>query len=270
MKRERKQMIKLVASDIDGTLIQESTNKMYPEMITMIKEMTKKGIIFVAASGRAYESLRYLFDEVKDEIVFLSDNGAFIYYKDELLFAKAMNKESVANIIKDCRQYEETCHLMVSTKESILIETPDEAFLDLMIYGYHNKCQVVTDILLADTDIMKVSLYHKDSIRTLGETKILPKWQGKVKACMAGEEWIDFMELKVDKGEALRFLQEYFLIKREETVAFGDNSNDVGMVMQAGESYAVENAVKEVKENAIYSCPHYSEKGVYQILKKIL
>ena len=263
-------MIKLVASDIDGTLIQDSTNELYPEMITMIKEMTKKGILFVAASGRPYESLRYLFDEVKDNIIFLSDNGAFIYYKGELLFAKAMKKEHAFNIIEECRQYKEECHLMVSTKETILIETKDEAFCDLMKFGYHNKCELVEDILLTDADIMKVSLYHKDTIRELGETKILPHWKDKVKACMAGEEWIDFMDETVDKGEALRFLQEYFQIDKEETAAFGDNSNDVGLVMQAGESYAVENAVKEVKENAKYSCPHYSQKGVYQILKKII
>ena len=87
---------------------------------------------------------------------------------------------------------------------------------------------------------------------------------------MAGEEWVDFMDASVDKGNALRYLQNYLGISKEETMAFGDNNNDIGMMLAAGESYAVETAVKEVKEAAGNICPGYLDKGVYKIIKNLL
>ena len=78
------------------------------------------------------------------------------------------------------------------------------------------------------------------------------------------------MDASVDKGNALRQLQQYLGIKKEETMAFGDNNNDIGMMLAAGESYAVETAVKEVKEAAGNICPGYLDKGVYKIIKNLL
>ena len=58
------------------------------------------------------------------------------------------------------------------------------------------------------------------------------------------------MNLESDKGNALKKLQEKLHILPEETMAFGDNMNDIGMLRAAGESYAVENAVPELKAMA--------------------
>ena len=85
---------------------------------------------------------------------------------------------------------------------------------------------------------------------------------------MAGEEWVDFMDFKVDKGSALEKLQNAYQVTKAETMAFGDNNNDRGLMLAAEESYAVENAVEEVKAVAKYTCPSYEMKGVYQVLKE--
>lgn len=99
---------------------------------------------------------------------------------------------------------------------------------------------------------------------------LIPQWGDKVKACMSGDEWVDFMDLSVDKGKALAFIQDYFHISKEETMAFGDNNNDIGMMRAAAESYAVENAREEVKTAAKHICPSYLEKGVYRIVKDLI
>ena len=69
-------MIKLIASDVDGTLIQDSTPDLYPEMVETIRSLKEKGILFCAASGRQYPSLRNVFREVADEIAYIAENGA--------------------------------------------------------------------------------------------------------------------------------------------------------------------------------------------------
>ena len=78
------------------------------------------------------------------------------------------------------------------------------------------------------------------------------------------------MSKDVDKGNGLRVLCEHLGISREETIAFGDNDNDIGLLKAAGVSYAVETARESVKQIADYVCPSYAEKGVYQIIKKLI
>ncbi len=262
--------IKLVASDIDGTLIQDSTPDLYPEMVTAIRKMAKQGILFCAASGRQYWSIRNVFRDVGEELVFLAENGAQIRYRDEDIRLMPMKREYAEGIIKQLRQYYDTCDIVVSTPEESLVESKKKDFLDLLTYGYHNKFRLVEDVLAEDAVIIKIAVYRKDSIRELGEGTLIPAWRERVKVCMAGEEWVDFMDASVDKGHALEFIQDYFHIKKEETMAFGDNDNDIGMMEAAGESYAVENARQEVKAAAKNVCPSYLEKGVYQIVKDLI
>lgn len=68
-------MIKLIASDIDGTLVENSTAVLHPEMFDLIKKLKQKGILFCAASGRQYHSIANMFEPVKDDIVFWQKTG---------------------------------------------------------------------------------------------------------------------------------------------------------------------------------------------------
>ncbi|MBO6015195.1 MAG: HAD hydrolase family protein, partial [Lachnospiraceae bacterium] len=133
--------------------------------------------------------------------------------------------------------------------------------------SYRNEVHLTDDILSEPQTIIKLAIYRQGGIRPIGESTLIPKWQDKVKTCMAGEEWVDFMDASVDKGNALVRLQELFQVTRQETMAFGDNNNDLGLMLAAEESYAVENAVDEVKAAAKHVCPSYEHKGVYQVLK---
>lgn len=263
-------MIKLIASDIDGTLIKDSTPELYPEIENAIKKLTEQGILFCAASGRQYESIKNVFQKVDADLIYLAENGAQIRYKDKDISVTPMKREYAEEIIRQLRGYYRSCDVIVSTPNGSLVESTNKQFIDLITYGYRNKFTLVRDVLEEDAEIIKIAIYQKESIRTLGENILIPQWKDKVKVCMAGEEWVDFMDVSVDKGHALRFIQDYFHVSREETMAFGDNNNDIGMMQAAGESYAVENARAEVKREAVHICPSYLEKGVYQVVKKLI
>ena len=64
-------MIKLVASDLDGTLLLNGAQQLPEEIFPLIRELKKLGILFVAASGRQYPNMRRLFDPVADEMAFI-------------------------------------------------------------------------------------------------------------------------------------------------------------------------------------------------------
>lgn len=261
-------MIRLIATDIDGTLVKESTSKIYPELLEAIHVWTDAGNYFCVASGRQYYSIRHMFDEVSGRIIYLAENGAHVRFGQEDILIQKMRRDYVEGIMTQLRSYYGPCETVVSTTDGSLLETKNQKFLDFFVKGYQNKYRIVEDVLAEEADILKIAIYQKGSIRSLGESTLIPAWEDKVKVCMAGEEWVDFMDASVDKGNALRVIQKYLGISREETMAFGDNDNDIGLLQAAQESYAVENARVSVKKQAKYICPSYRDKGVYQVIAR--
>ena len=81
---------------------------------------------------------------------------------------------------------------------------------------------------------------------------------------------MDVMERGVNKGTALKKVQNIFGVMKEETVVFGDNHNDLEMLAEAGEGYAVLNAREEVKAIATKVIPSNNDNGVLKQMKKIL
>lgn len=263
-------MIKLIASDIDGTLVENSTAVLHPEMFDLIRKLKQKGILFCAASGRQYQSIANMFEPVKDDIIFLAENGAHIRYQDKDIALVEMKREHIEEIVHTIRQVNTNGDYIVSTNDGSIMDTKNREFIDLITYGYRNKFRLVEDVLEEKVPIIKIAAFQKGSIRELGESRLIPPFSGKVKATMAGEEWVDYMDATVDKGNALQIIQEYFHIAKEETIAFGDNSNDIGLLKAAGRGFAVENAIDEVKAEATDVCPSYEKKGVYQTICSLL
>lgn len=261
-------MIKLIATDVDGTLVKDSSPSVYSEIFDVIRELRKKGVIIAIASGRQYYSIAKMFAPVADDLIFIAENGAHVRCRGTDMLVVPMDPADAREIIADLRKVPDS-DMVVSTQEGCLLESKNKDFIDLIENSYHNKATLVDDCLDGGPEIIKVAAYRKGSIREAGEGTLIPKWKDRCKVCMAGEEWVDFMDASVDKGKALKTLQDFFRIRPEETMVFGDNANDIGMFEAAGESYAVENARDEVKHHAKHTCRPYGEKGVYQVLKKL-
>ena len=81
---------------------------------------------------------------------------------------------------------------------------------------------------------------------------------------------MDVMNMGTNKGVSLKKVQEYLGITKDETMVFGDNSNDLEMFQQAHYSYAVGDAREEVRNAARFLAPPMKEEGVLQELKKLL
>ena len=69
------QMIKLIASDVDGTLVKDGTLMINPEYMNVINTLVDKGIIFVVCSGRQFVSERKLFAPIADKLYYISGVG---------------------------------------------------------------------------------------------------------------------------------------------------------------------------------------------------
>ena len=261
-------MIRLIASDIDGTLVKDGSDHINPRLFEIITELKKKNILYAAASGRQFPSMRRLFAPVQDNVIFIAENGAYVVCRDSEMSYTPMDRETVEAIVMQMRNCPNCC-LTASGKEATYIESQDEDFIDLLVNGYHNTIQIVEDVLKADTTFIKLALYNKTGIHQQAE-QLIKQWNKRVKVVVAGKQWLDFMDLSVDKGQALARIQQITGISREETICFGDNSNDIGMFHQAGRSYAVATANPEVQREADQVIGTYETDGVLKELEKLL
>ena len=93
-------MIKLVATDIDGTLLQSGEREVPKAVFVQIDRLLKKGILFAAASGRQYSNLKNLFAPKAEEMTFLCENGAILYRKDQILKKRPMPRSRAEALAK--------------------------------------------------------------------------------------------------------------------------------------------------------------------------
>jgi len=261
-------MIKLIATDIDGTLLQEGNDIINPEYYDVILKLKEKGIVFAAASGRQFPSIRNLFMPIEKDMIFIAENGAYVSCRGVDIEMVVMDRQIVEEIIFAIRKMPD-CFATASAKDKMYIEDYDDRFLDLLVNGYHNQMEIVNDILMVNIDIIKISIYRGEGVSDIANS-VIDEWKDKIHVTVAGDIWIDFMDYRADKGNALHSIQQKLNILHEDTMAFGDNLNDIGMLKSSGESYAIGNAREEVKNVAKYIADTNENDGVLQILKTLL
>ena len=97
-------MIKLIATDIDGTLLADGTLEINPEYYDVIKELRSRGVRVIAASGRQRSSIEKVFAPIVDEISFISENGTAVYSKD-YQFVNKIPEDVAREYIREARMF---------------------------------------------------------------------------------------------------------------------------------------------------------------------
>ena len=88
--------IKMIASDIDGTLLQNGATEISPLLFEQVRALKARGIAFCAASGRQHGSLRKLFAPVADDIWYICENGGICFAPGGGIAGKTPVKREVA------------------------------------------------------------------------------------------------------------------------------------------------------------------------------
>ena len=92
--------------------------------------------------------------------------------------------------------------------------------MELLVNGYHNKVNLVEDLLKEPVEYIKCSIYKKENIRQLAHG-LIEKYRDRLNVAVAGEIWLDFMDRDADKGNAIRTIQKSLRIRPEETMVLG-------------------------------------------------
>ena len=243
-------MIKLIASDIDGTLLTGGNREIPAKVIEYIDILSQYGVVFATASGRQYPNLRRLFLPVADKIAYICENGAFIKYKGEVLFKSAMDCNAAIELLKDI-EARDNCEFLISGKEVSYIKPKEEGYLIHMRDHVKNDIVVINDFKEIKEDIIKVSVYNKNGIDN-DSSYYHEKFGSVFKDTVSGKCWMDFVNKDVNKGAALKILKEKIGADFEESASFGDNFNDLEMFEETYYSYAMNTSCAEIRNSARY------------------
>ena len=163
-------------------------------------------------------------------------------------------------------------HVLVSGKKKAYYQSTNEVFLRELdkYYKEVQKVDNLLDLSAIDDEFLKVAMYDLDHG---AEEKYhsFEHFRGHLQVAVSADCWLDVMNLGATKGAAVKHIQDALGISFEETMVFGDYMNDLEMMSSAYHSYAMENALDEVKEAARFIAPSNDKHGVLvTIREKIL
>ena len=260
-------MIKLIVSDMDGTLVNDE-KKIDETIYEILPKLKEKGIRFVVASGRQYPSLCNDFREHVKDVVICSENGAFIVDNGKELHAMCMTKEQVRMSLDAAFAVEGMEPIVCAKYVTYTRDAGMKEFLESPKFNY--KMALVDDLYNIDDDIIKISmivLNGEDTVEMF--RKVRAVLDESMNLVTSGEGCMDTGIYGVHKGAAVEVLQELWGITPEETMVIGDQYNDVEMFTRAHYSFAMEGAVEGVKKKARFMAGSNNEGGVVKAIRKM-
>lgn len=228
-------MIKLIACDIDGTVLGPDEKYLPRELLKQAERLIRKGILFCFSSGRQFSNLRVLAEHLVDRFYYICDNGAIIYSDGkipEIIGQTAMNHEDAIQIVTKVIETP-GLELEVSGSNTGFLYIKTEAFQDLML-GYEgmNLVRIHSPEQIPEK-VLKISIYSRRSEDLF--PLVSREWGDRYRVAIAGEHWVDIT--LADKGIGVTALCRHLGICLEDVAAFGDNYNDVPILDLVGHPY---------------------------------
>ena len=237
-------MIKAIFIDIDGTL-RDSNRNLSVRTIETIKKVSEKGILVILCSGRPRKYVENISRQCNASKYIIASNGGsvFDYLSNEIIYKNIIDKEIIFKLCKIAK--ESNTNVIIDSDENICT-IYDEDFTKMRMLRKNIE------------EIEKVEI--KQEIVSLGDDNISNK-----------ERLYYFIgNIELSKGYAIKKFCEKLNIRKEDTIAIGDDINDLSMFEQVGYKVAVSNAIDIVKEKADEITLSNDEDGVAVFLNKLL
>lgn len=259
--------VKLVVTDMDGTLL-NSKGAVSKKFYHLYHELTKRGVHFVAASGRQYNNMVHKLNLLKEDITFIAENGGIAKYREEQIVITSLPQDKVNMLVPLLRTIKEVYPVICGNKNAYT-ENGQDYFIEVL-KEYYTKYAVVNDLTAINNDLVfKIAVYHFES----SENYIYPAvkhLENDLQVKVSGHHWVDISHPDANKGHALQLVQQRMGISPDETMVFGDYNNDLEMLTCADFSFAMANAHPNVKKIARYTTKSNDEFGVELVLEQLL
>lgn len=287
-------MIKLIVSDMDGTLLNENM-EITAASASAIKRAQERGIHFAIATGRDYPMAAPLLKEHNIICPLIAQNGGqYFDGTGKNIYNIGLEKKTVRELLSIFSQYDDL-HEELMTSKGVFSDNQDqrEEMLANMLsdmnpditfeqaVGIAQKRVEEMPITFVDdyadiiddqsTVIFKVSVHSKK-----GKELLLPlkdELTARIKnlsVTASSERNLEINHLGAQKGLAVARLARNLNLKADQVMTLGDNINDLSMLEWARYSVAMKNAVPEAKKAARLETASNRENGVAEMITKVL
>jgi Cof subfamily protein (haloacid dehalogenase superfamily) len=259
-------LIKLIASDMDGTLVNDN-GVISDKALTLIHSLKEKNIIFAAASGRLYSQLCRDFNKVNNQMILIAHNGALIKYSNNghTIYSNHLNANNIKHILELDRDNGEEVFL-AGESDAFLVKPSETLTSAFDLFGV--QYVILKNFNEMNTPVYKISYYISKGVKPETLNYLKSNLDESLEFVVSGDKWIDIMNKGTSKGAAIKTLQEKFSIDKKNTMVFGDYYNDLSMFETADFSYAMENAPEDVKKHANFIADNNNDNGVYNVIYK--
>ena len=159
-------MIKLIACDMDGTLL-DSAKRLPAELPEVIAKLKEKGVLFCVASGRQYASLRRDFDAYADDMLFICENGALVMQRDQRVLIDPIDPSFISGIVTAAKSLEGVYPVVCRAGVALIEKTASDEFIR-NTRMYYPSVEVVADLTALGRlpDVCKVAFYDEGDAQT--------------------------------------------------------------------------------------------------------
>lgn len=240
-------MIKLVATDIDGTILIPE-GEFRTSVIECIKKLTNKGIKVVLVTGRMHDAAKKIAKDLNLTTPVISYQGGLVVEQDKKLYERYLTEEQTQRIIDWAKV--EKIHINLYNDDILYSETE--------CYEVQRYC----NNLHTEHTIKKFDEIKKDKINKLlaidySNPERITRYEKELQEIFpdmyivkSTPYFLEFSNPEASKKYAVEFLQNYWGLKKEEILTIGDQNNDIALLQAGGIKIAMGNATDELKSIA--------------------
>ena len=262
-------MKRLILIDSDGTL-RKNDGTFSDRVKDAIKKVIEAGHYVIICTGRPRYHTEKIMEEVGSSPIIVSNNGADIYnvVTKEEIGTNYINKEECYKIIEYA--YLNDLRLVISCGYTEYVSrdlrNDNQVLLERDNYKEQLKDKDVFQCLVVERDVEKLDRLKEEILNN----KTIQLKNSMYFTSAGYDSWLTIGNLNSNKGSALVTLADYFNIDICDTIAIGNDYNDISMLKEAGYSVCVDNALDEVKECCDYVTLSNDDDGVEEVLEKVL
>lgn len=245
--------VKLIASDMDGTLLDEN-GQVPPETFDLILALRERGVRFVASSGRRYDRLCDFFSPVKDRMDFVASNGAQVFADGVQIDREVYSHLAIRRLAKTVAMFPNMHLALFDRTKSYLLDDEDK-FVREVDKDLPNV-ERIYELPSPQVSIIKASIFCDDGNVMDNACVLQRELGGLFTFAPSGSSYIDAMQPGISKASGIAQVMEYHGIDASEVMAFGDAMNDYEIIRFVGTGCAMANgrpALRAVADRVIGS-----------------
>lgn len=240
-------MIKLVATDIDGTIF--IPEKEFTQGVKdCIKTLDKKGIKVVLVTGRMNAAATKISQELGLKTPVVSYQGGLVVENGRILYEKYLTEEQTTRVLNWAKQ--ENIHINLYNND-ILYSEKDCYEVKRYCNNLHTEYQIKPFNEIKKNKINKLlAIDYQNPERISRYEKELQNIFPDLYIVKSTPYFLEFSNPEASKKYAVEFLQKYWGLKKEEILTIGDQNNDIALLQAGGVKIAMGNATEELKKEA--------------------